>query len=298
MPWWPISASVPEALAPPVLTGLAYAPEAAREKIRVPAILLAMHNDPATEWRRLAEHYRGLGEEELLLLVREFGDLTESAQQALRAELQTRGLGNPERLAQQAQNPTPARSSSLPRANQRESSGDLSGSAEHNASEDEAGADESETEATHDYTWKVVLCDCEEWKQAWQLGQALSRAGIDNWPESSDRRGGERYSRVQVAADQLDQARMIASQPIPRDIVDESNEDPDEYAPPVCPGCGAADPVLESADPMNLWHCEVCGRDWTEAVDSEGESSTKTSAGAPPKGVKDRVSSFFGFGRT
>jgi hypothetical protein len=280
---------------------LASAPESVRDKIRLPAILLAMHNDPVTEWRRLAEHYRGLGDEELLLLAHEFSDLTESAQQALRAELQTRGLGDPEKPAQPARDPALRRNAAR---FAQQPSGDLAGP---NADEDEAGdADEDgPIEGPHDYTWKTLLCECQTQRHAWQLAEALRRAGLESWIE-----GPGQYStvgdldvtnpRVLVAADQLDQARMIASQPIPQDIVEESNEEPAEYAPPVCPGCGAADPVLEGADAVNVWHCEVCGRDWTEAVDSEGESSSGTPAETQPAGAptttKGRVSSFFGFG--
>src|ERR1700691_3621672 len=59
------------------------------------AILLAMHTDPANEWLRLAEEYRAKSDDELLELAADFGDLTESAQQALRQEMQSRKLGDP-----------------------------------------------------------------------------------------------------------------------------------------------------------------------------------------------------------
>lgn len=53
-------------------------------------------DSPDKEWRRLAEHYAGMYDEELVALARDYRDLTETAQQALRNEMNTRGLGSPE----------------------------------------------------------------------------------------------------------------------------------------------------------------------------------------------------------
>ena len=73
-----------------------------------------------------------------------------------------------------------------------------------------------------------------------------------------------------VAADQLEQARAIAAQPIPQEIIEESKTEVPEFELPVCPKCGAADPVLEGVDPVNTWRCEACGYEWTEpAADVE-----------------------------
>jgi hypothetical protein len=48
--------------------------------------------DPAAEYLRLAEHYRQLSDEELLLLIPQSDELTPSAQQALANEVRHRGL--------------------------------------------------------------------------------------------------------------------------------------------------------------------------------------------------------------
>jgi uncharacterized Zn finger protein len=37
-----------------------------------------------------------------------------------------------------------------------------------------------------------------------------------------------------------------------------------EFVLPKCPKCGAEDPVLEGADPVNTWRCETCGKLWSE----------------------------------
>jgi ribosomal protein L37AE/L43A len=238
-----------------------------------------MQIDPLAEWRRLTGYYHSLSDEELAHLARQFGELTDTAQQVLRGELHGRGLGDPETIARAAENPSLARASASVREFPRESAAD---SADPTAQE--AGDEDPESVASHDFTWKVLLCECEEWKQAWQLGRALNRAGIDNWPLSASRTG-QLYSRVYVAADQLEQARAIASQPIPQDIVEESEEEPSEYVVPTCPACGAADPVLESVDPANLWSCEMCGRQWKEAGTEVG-----IEAAEGPKGVSFGIS--------
>jgi hypothetical protein len=243
-----------------------------------------MQTDPVLEWRRLSEHYRALRDEELRLLAYEFRDLTEMAQQALRSELHSRGLGDPETLAQ-APIPEPIPEPILdPRVRSAAQSKETAETGEEDAENENTG------QGAHDYTWKTLLCDCETAEQAWQLSEALRRAGIESWTTIP----GRWYSpygdldltnpRVLVAADQLDQARLIASRPIPQDIIDESREEPEEYVAPTCPGCGSADPVLESADPVNAWRCEVCGREWQEAVETQKEEPRKGGFGISAAG--------------
>lgn len=244
-----------------------------------------MQTDPAAEWRRLAEHYRAMSDEALCELALAIGDLTDTAQQVLRGELHSRGLGDPEKIAQGPVRPD----GGAPLERSRERTAPLDEEEDAETVSDGAEAEEQGSGGPHDYTWKVLLCDCEEWKQAWQLGQALSRAGIENWPESA-RRTGNPYSRVFVAADQLERARLVAAQPIPQDIVEESEEDPSDYVAPTCPGCGSPDPVLETADPVNAWHCEVCGRDWTD------EAPPKSSPAEDATQSNGQVERFFGAG--
>ncbi len=128
--------------------------------------------------------------------------------------------------------------------------------------------EDEESDLPREYTWKVPLCECEDRDQAWQMREVLHRAGIESWVEQP----GERYApvignlRILVAADQLDQAREIASRPIPQEIIDLSKEPVPEFEAPKCPKCGAGDPVLEGVDPLNTWECEACGHQWTEPV--------------------------------
>jgi hypothetical protein len=203
-----------------------------------------MQSDPVREWRRLTEHYRHLGDLELRELGNDFADLTEVAQQVLRDEMRKRGL------------PIPHPSNSF--------SSDI-GSTKHavhlmaqgtEASKEDTDLDDGPRECT----WKTELCECEEREQVWQLQEMLHRAGIDSWNESE----GLLYPRILVAADQLEEARLVIAKPVPQEIIDDSRETIPVYEIPRCPTCRAADPVLEEADPTNTWRCVACGRRWSD----------------------------------
>jgi hypothetical protein len=74
---------------------------------------------------------------------------------------------------------------------------------------------------------------------------------------------------VQVAADQLEQA--VLASPIPQEVIEESQKKMPEFELPGCPTCGASDPLLESADPVNTWLCETCGAEWSDPEDGSGD---------------------------
>jgi len=242
-----------------------------------------MQADPALEWRRLTEHYRAISDDELRELAVEFGDLTETAQQALRSEMQTRGLGQPQDVVY-APEPDGTSQVSAEPGNDWTVSPDQPVDAlgyfgrPPKIVSDTPGND-VEVDGPHEYTWKTVLCECDTSVQAQQLREALKRAGIESWIEAAGT--GSRYAgfglaspRVLVAADQLEAARATAAQPIPQEIVDELKVEVPEYEPPVCPKCGDTDPVLDGISPMNKWRCEQCGEEWTElAADVDEESA-------------------------
>jgi hypothetical protein len=135
----------------------------------------------------------------------------------------------------------------------------------------------------HEYTWKTPLCQCDRREEAVYLQQALRRAGIESWfnfqghatsyVPSTEHRLGIGSIEVLVAADQLDQARVIAAQPIPQEIVEESKQELPEFVEPKCPKCGSDDVVLEGVDPENTWRCEQCDEQWTEALPTEDGTS-------------------------
>jgi ribosomal protein L37AE/L43A len=247
-----------------------------------------MQIDPVLEWQRLVAEYRQKSPEELLELAADFADLTEPAQQALRSEMRSRGLGDPEsaRSAPEPQ-PTPKEppQAPLPLRN-----APWAGDPVDIAFDSfpvrvpELVPDTPDTEdkvdGPHDYTWKTVLCECETSEQAQQLVEALQKAGIDGWVDGPRSSAYSSYAyvdipnpRVLVAADQLDQARAIAAKPVPQEIVEEEKEEVPEFVEPKCPKCGSDDVVLEGVDPENTWRCEQCGEQWTETLPkTEGDA--------------------------
>jgi len=211
-----------------------------------------MQINPAEEWQRLIEHYRGMFDGELEDLASNMDDLTETAREVLRNEMKNRGLAMSGEKVEVDFRSRPA-SSRL--------AGSVDPDAENGPSDGATGS--GEDEAPKDYTWKTTLCECETWEQARQIRAVLERAGIESWTDSRGASIGG-YLRVVVGADQLKDAIQIASQPIPQEIIEESKIKVPEYVLPTCPKCGAEDPVLESAEPTNSWLCEACGAEWTE----------------------------------
>ncbi|MGA3080007.1 MAG: DUF2007 domain-containing protein [Terracidiphilus sp.] len=215
-----------------------------------------MQRDTIAEWQSLTQLYSEMSDGELYALDADLADLTEMAQQVLRDEMKKRGLDR-----QPASNPA---------SNQDRKVADHAVAPLRDSDDlfpiSEDGADDSDL--PREYTWKTPLCDCEDGDYAGQLQAALKAAGIESWIEGAGFRVAADMlnPRILVAADQLEQAREIASRPIPQAIAEQFKMEIPEYEPPVCPKCGAEDPVLEGADPANSWLCESCGEQWTDPV--------------------------------
>jgi hypothetical protein len=217
-----------------------------------------MQIDPVAEWQRLSENYRQMSNPELIELRMQRDQLTEIAQQALDAEFQNRKLT----LTPPAARSAVFRSAVDPdRINTFETQKD--------SSEEDSLVDDD----ARDFTWKVDLCECADSNEASQLSQALTEAGIDNWIRrpASDGVYGSAFSlsgpRIQVAADQLEEAIAVAKRPIPKEIAEASQSETPDFETPRCPGCGAEDPTLENAEPVNQWFCESCGRQWSDPAE-------------------------------
>ncbi len=235
-----------------------------------PPILLAMQNDAANEWQRLTAVYRDKADEELLELADDFGNLTETAQQVLRDELRQRGLpltpANPINAGMKGEDRRPV-------------FGAWSRAIAEQNGEPEAEGEENGDEQSIEYTWKTLLCTCDSREEAWQISEVLKRAGIESWIEAPARNALDLAGpRVVVAADELEEARAIAAQPIPQEIIDQSRVRVEDFVPPACPKCGAPDPLLQSVDPTNTWMCEICGAEWSEP-DSNVENAGQNPVG-------------------
>lgn len=242
-----------------------------------------MFSNPSDEWHALRGHYRSMLDEELLELAADFSDLTPTAQQALRDEMRLRQLGDPQSPAPPRQFvlpaiPPPIRSDRPQETMLERASGAFGARLPDLVPDAPAQAPAS---GPVEYTWKTPLCVCESGEQAWQICEMLRRAGMESWmedPSTYANSSGSQHiplddgvRRILVAADQLDRARVVAAQPVPADILEQSRTTPPDYQPPACPRCGAADPLLEDVDPVNAWKCEACGAEW---ADPEPEKET------------------------
>jgi hypothetical protein len=215
-----------------------------------------MQTDPMQTWRQLTAHYAQMSEGELINLAEDLPDLTDMARQVLRDEMRKRGLGDPQNYAANQSNPASAQTKT--------------GSGSRLAASSSAPGSS--------LVWKTLLCECSNREEAWQISEVLRRAAIENWIDGAqvfytplpEMDMSDHRLRVLVASDTLDAARAVLASPIPQDIIEQSKAEQAEYEPPVCPSCGAPDPLLEDVDPANSWKCEVCGRQWTEAVGQTG----------------------------
>jgi len=204
-------------------------------------------SDSQVDWQSLSETYSKMWDDELLELAADSADLTEVAREVLRGEIKKRGLDQP------------GAASNAPRGSVRPTAGRDRAPGVGLTEGEEAGGEEG---APGEFTWKTPLCECEERTEAWQVCEALRQAGIESWMEKRGAGG----PTVLVAADQFDAAEEIAARPIPPEIVELSKLEMPEFEAPVCPECGAEDPILESVEPFNTWLCEACGGQWTEAA--------------------------------
>ena len=236
-----------------------------------------MQIDPSNEFERLREHYQQMYDGELLALAEDAGGLTETAQQVLAQELKNRSLAveKPAPSAPRTRRPLDPAAAEAFDTNALASMGDVPLSSGHPyrfAPVTDAD-DQAEADPGHEYTWKTLLCECEDVDQATLLRAALARAGFESWIEGS-RFGGAplRYPRLMVAADELDEARQVAEQPIPQDILDELAQETPEDALPTGPACHAADPVLEDVEPTNQWLCESCGHRWSDPSEDDEQA--------------------------
>jgi hypothetical protein len=204
--------------------------------------------DPAGEWRELSERYRGMSDEELVVLARQSPELTDIAQQALTQEISYRKLKLPPEEMPPPSEPEPDPES--PYAEDRQ---------------------------------LVELCTVWSLRDALQLQMLLDRAGISFFmgPEkatgvdqvTSDFPKGVSVQIMRIGLPWTRQA-MLNYEP-----ADEPGPKPDqelEELPVLCPECGSTEVVLgrlvtesptakdSSLDPQFEWTCDSCGHQWED----------------------------------
>jgi hypothetical protein len=176
------------------------------------------------QYADLAQLYGGFGDEELKGLALTFNDLTEPAQRALKAEFVRRGLAQP----------SPSASETV-------------------RSDSDSPLQDFATNAPEDCTFEFT--DVEE---AYLAQSVLRSAGIESVVPTSEL-GAIDTPRLVVSPADAGSAQLILSRPTHTGTVDGAG-----FVEPVCPQCGAADPLLESVEPTNAWRCESCDHVWRD----------------------------------
>ncbi len=113
-----------------------------------------MQIDPMEDWRRLSIHYAQMTDSELLNLAEDFQDLTHTARQVLRNEMEKRGLDHLQEIK---------------------------------ANDPEVAQDRETRDPAPEtiWVWKNLLCECNDQEQAQRISEVLRQANIESWIEGS-----------------------------------------------------------------------------------------------------------------
>ena len=201
-----------------------------------------------------AERYRKMSEPELMDLAREYDELVDEAQAALRAEFARRGL-EPPLIEDEDSTAEPSDAGPLVTVGRYR---DMPEAFVARAVLEEAGMEcllRDENTVRMDWLWSNLI-------------------------------GG---MRLQVAAKDAAAARELLSQPMPREFAVDSGE---EFEQPVCPRCRSRDVVLNDSDRKVLaasmlisipiphrkpqgeeWRCLSCGCKWADDGETEKETA-------------------------
>ena len=194
----------------------------------------------AEQFRELMELYRSYGDEELVELSGKMADLTDTAQEALKGELSRRGL-----KAVAAKEPVEERVLT-----------------EEDLADMRTYAELAPAECIFDF-------DSE--RAASAAYYALTNIGIDAIVVSA---GGGKFDsrgpRVVVKPNDAKRASEILLQTSTETAEETIRNEWETFEQPRCPKCGSEEIVLESADPVNEWKCEDCGKTWLEESVSAG----------------------------
>ncbi len=204
--------------------------------------------DPAGEWRELSERYRGMSDEELVVLARQSSELTDVAQQALTQEISYRKLKLP--AEETAPPPDPEPDPESPYAEDRE---------------------------------LVELCTVWSLRDSLQLQTLLDRAGIPFFMGPEKATGVDQVTSdflkgvsVQIMRIGLPWTRQAMLNYEPADEPGPKQDQELEELPVLCPKCGSTEVVLgrlvtesptakdSSPHPQFEWTCDSCGHQWED----------------------------------
>jgi hypothetical protein len=204
--------------------------------------------DPAGEWRELSERYRGMSDEELVVLARQSPELTDVAQQALTQEISYRKL----KLPPEETPPPP----------------------DHEPDPESPYAEDRQL---------VELCTVWSLRDALQLQTLLDRAGIPFFMGPEKATGVDQVTSdflkgvsVQIMRIGLPWTRQAMLNYEPADEPGPKQDQELEELPVLCPRCGSTEVVLgrlvtesptakdSSRHPQFEWTCDSCGHQWED----------------------------------
>jgi hypothetical protein len=185
----------------------------------------------AAQYQELVVLYGSYGDEELVRLGRGMADLTEMAQEALKAELARRGL----------------------KVGSAEKAVDARILTEDDLADMRSYAELAPAECIFDF---------EDERAASAAYYALSGGGIEAIVVSA--KGDNRRPRVVVKPKDAARAAEILSAPSSETLTAEKEAAFAGFDVPRCPACGGEETLLESVDPVNEWRCDGCGHTWLE----------------------------------
>jgi hypothetical protein len=193
----------------------------------------------AEQYQELTARYREYGDIELLKLAVEAADLTEPAQQALAAEMQSRKLSLKPKEAPKRELPV---------------------------------FDDADMPTLREFA-ALAPAEC-VWEfphveDAAAASRALAAEGVESVVIPGGGVVGDmRPPRLVVGPGDVEHADQILSRPIAAEFRDAGEQEQD-YSQPVCPACAAEEPLLEAVNPTNQWRCEACGHIWMDALAEE-----------------------------
>jgi hypothetical protein len=177
------------------------------------------------QYNELIQLYATYSDIALNNLALTFNDLTEPAQQALKAEFAHRGLAmpapaSPTNTASAAPDPLQSFAANAP---------------------------------------QECIFEFSDLEDAYLAQSVLRSAGIPSVVPPSEI-GAIDTPRLIVGPSDATTAQLILSRPNALGTDEEAT-----FATAVCPQCGAPDPLLESVEPTNQWRCEACNHTWQDA---------------------------------
>jgi len=222
--------------------------------------------NPAGAWLQVAERYRQMTDEELLLLARDSSTLTEWALQALQSEMRSRGL----KLEPEAEStPAPEVTPEPPPEESREETAQSTSQPQPDGVE---GSDDPYAEDRQ----LVELCTVWSLRDAFQVQTLLDRGGIPFFMGPEKATGVDAVTSnfakgvgVQVMRIGLPWAGLAMKSYEPADEPPGEPEPEIKEIPVRCPKCKSADVVfLDAKDnppsPKFRWTCDVCGHYWED----------------------------------